>query len=82
MKTTDNREHPYTGAVFNGFAMLVFMFIILALGIFSIVACESAILPYWFGSTASNASSPTATPTSIWCSPAPKKAPRTAEIYL
>lgn len=49
MKTTDNREHPYTGAVFNGFAMLVFMFIILALGIFSIVACESAILPYWFG---------------------------------
>ena len=49
MKTANSSEHSYTGAVLNGFVMLVFMFIILALGIFSVVACECELLPYRFG---------------------------------
>lgn len=49
MKTTNGCEHPYTGAVLNGFAVLAFIFLLLCAGILSIVACEYDLLPYFFG---------------------------------
>ena len=49
MKTTNGCEHPYTGAVLNGFAMLAYNFVLLCVGILSIVACEYEQLPYFFG---------------------------------